>query len=158
MTLLTWTLLVTAGMTGAGLASLSAVSGRRHAGLLAAALAVGVLLMFLGSDLVAVAWLTLAGAVVILDRGNRESGAELSSPASRAITGVLAMGLFALFYQIVLRMDWPDLPPAPWQAQTAVTGGNLLTVDLALLVGAALLLAVVLVGASLSLADEEDAS
>jgi len=157
MTLTIWTLLVTAGMTGAGLAALSAVDDRRHVGSLTAALAVGVLIMQLGADLVAVAWLTLAVGVVILDRAYRAPSTELSSPETRAVTGVLALLLFALFYQIALRVDWPELTPTAWQPQTAVTGGHLLTVDLALLIGAALLLGVVLAVAMPGSSGEEEA-
>mgnify|MGYP001812395022 FL=1 len=149
MAVLIWTLLVTVAMLGAGLAALSTVPVRRATGLTLAVVALGGLLLLLGADLVAASWLISAGAAVMILRGATGDEPPALNQAGRcALAGTLAVALFALLYQVVLRVDWAGLPAGPFRAQTAEVGGLLQTADLVLWLGAALRLTVTLVAAA----------
>ncbi|HOX24571.1 MAG TPA: hypothetical protein PLL30_02280 [Candidatus Krumholzibacteria bacterium] len=142
-----WTLIAAAAMTGAGLAALSSRSPRRAGGLTVAVVAAGGLLVILGSDLATIAWLVLAGASLLLVRDAPAAPAAPLRATSLAALGVLVAMVFAAFYRVVLQVDWRPAPPAGPRALTAEVGGRLLTADLGVFLGAALVVAVTICAA-----------
>ncbi len=144
MALMLWILAASTAMTGAGLAALSRRPSRRDRGLALTVAAVGVLLLLLGADLVALVWLAVGGAVVVLPGLRRRSVAAQAAPAILAGLAVPAALFFAALYRVVLQVRWNALPPGELVPQTAMAAGRLLTVDAVLLLGISLLLTVVL--------------
>jgi hypothetical protein len=149
MALTLWLLLVTVMSGGAVLAALTGRPARRAAGLIAATGAVAGLLVLLGLDLPAAVWLGLGGAAALLAL---PAGADPTVPRAsrvgRLLVGVMAGLLAAIVYHLALRADWRPSPPEPVAGHAAVTGGRLLTADLALLLMALLLIAAVMLAAS----------
>jgi len=145
MTILLWILLTTAALIAAGLAAASVLPVRRAAGLLIATATVAGLLLLLGFDLPAAAWLGLGGVMALLTIAAGPTDTPAAPDRSLLPAGTVAMGLlFAILYRSALQVDWRPLPPEPVAGQTALVGGALLTSDLALLLAVTLLLAVAL--------------
>ncbi len=142
--LMLWILAAGTAMTGAGLAALSRRPQRRDRGLALTVAAVGLLLLLLGTDLVALVWLAVGGAAVVMPGLRRRSAAAQAGPPRLAILAVPAALLFAALYRVVLQVHWNALPPGAVEPQAAVAAGRLLTADAALLLGISLLLTVVL--------------
>jgi hypothetical protein len=149
MALTLWLLLVTLMIGGAVLAALTGRPSRRAAGLITATGAVAGLLVMLGLDLPAAVWLGVGGAAALLAL---PAGADPSAPhasrAGRLLVGVMAGLLAAILYHLALQADWRPSPPDPVAGHAAVTGGRLLTADLALLLLAVLLIAAVTLAAA----------
>jgi hypothetical protein len=146
-----WILLTTVAGTGAAVTAMTTVPRRRAAGLLAVALAVAGLLLLLGLDLAAVAWLGVGVAAALLALpGGHEPDLGPPAPGPRPTPGArLAVGtgaglLFAMFYRVVQQTHWAPAAPAPVTGQAALLGGRLLTEDLAPLLVAVVVLAVAL--------------
>ena len=145
MTLLLWILLTTAALIAAGLATVSVLPIRRAAGLLIATAAVAGLLLLLGFDLPAAAWLGLGGVMALLAIATGQTVEPTPPDRGLLPAGAVTMSLlFAILYRSALQVDWRPLPPDPVAGQTALVGGALLTSDLALLAAVTLLLAVAL--------------
>jgi hypothetical protein len=139
-----WVLAASVALGGGGLAALSQRPARRRRGLALTVAAVGLLLVLLGSDLLAVAWLAVAGAAVLLPGLRRQSAAVVAGPARLAALAVPAALVFAALYRVVLQVSWAALPAGEPEPQTALGGGRLLTADGVVLVGISLLLTAVL--------------
>ena len=151
MALMLWILLVTLAMAGGGLAAMTTVPGRRASGLAAATAGVAGLLVLLGLDLPAAIWLGVGGAAALLavPAGHQsDQGPAVPGPHPRRgplLGAGLAVGLlFAMLYRVVLQVDWHAEPAGPVTGQTSVTGGVLLTTDVALLAAVVVLLTLAL--------------
>ena len=145
MTILAWVLLTTAALIAAVLAAASVLPSRRAAGLLIATAAVAGLLLLLGFDLPAAAWLGLGGVMALLAIAAGRTANPVPPDRGLLLIGTVTMGLlFAVLYRSALQVDWRPLPPEPVAGQTALVGGALLTSDLALLAAVTVLLAVAL--------------
>lgn len=152
-----WLLLAGVALTGAAVSALAGDGRRRARGLLCVVLSVTGLLMMLGLDLAALAWMGLGIVLVRLPgfAGRAPSATRLTSAARparsarllRYIAGLPAVMLGALLVRIVWSVDWRDQPPPPPAAGSAQIGTRLLTADLALLIGTGLLLVSVLAAA-----------
>lgn len=140
-----WIILAVAAAVGAGIAALARQPGRRLGGLRLAIVAIGALLILLGSDLPALAWLavagiaTLTGAVAVRE-GDAAPG-DRGRRLERGAFGLAGAVLFAVFYRVAVGADWLALPPGGFVGQTSLVGAHLLTRDLAALLAAVVLLA-----------------
>lgn len=158
-----WSHLAGAVVLGAIVAAVAASPRRRAGALLIVALAIAGLLILLESDLAAVAWLAAGGLLAVISEAPRSAaGADDTARVERTRSGDrslpvrLAAGLPAAVLGVVLvsvvwLVNWRPVPPPAPAAQTAAAGGRLLTVDAALLLGAGLVLAVILVAAGWAL-------
>jgi hypothetical protein len=159
-----WYVLAGAAVIAAAVAVLGRDRRHRQAGLLITVLAGAGLLVVLGADLAALAWLGLGAGLARLPQDQREHPATALATAeaprratvrswfSRLAAALPAIGVGVLLVAMAGTVDWRDLPPPSAVPQTAEVGGLLLTVDVALLLGAALLLANLLVAAAWILA------
>jgi len=150
MTVIVWTALAVAAATGAGFAAVSQSASRRTTGLTLAAAAIGGLLLVLGADLAAIAWLALGGALLPLVVRRPGPVQRPPRPAALAGMGVVTLVFFAALYRVILQTDWRPLPNQGPRALVAEAGGRGLTADLALFLAAALLVTAVLVAAAWS--------
>jgi hypothetical protein len=150
-----WILVAAATVLGA--VTVAVADGRRRrAGLWTVVLGSGGLLLLLGVDVAALAWLGLGAPMVLLS-----DLCERMQPADdrpRPVAGVWGRRLAAaapalllggVLVSAVLAVDWQGRPPpsAPVVAGAEV-GGRLLVADLALLAGCGLLVMAVLAAAA----------
>ena len=155
MSLVLWILLAVCTATGAGMVALSRRADRRWFGMTTTVVAAAGLLIVLGADLAAAVWLAIGTAAMLVLRDPAGLVATTPGPALRTALGVPVAMLWAALYMVILKVDWRPLPPQEAVAQTADVAGRLLTADLALLLGAGLLLTVALLAAARLGAKEE---
>ncbi len=149
LTAAAWIALFGAVIFGAALAALAPAQSRRAAGLLVFVLALGGLLLLLGADLAALAWLGFGALLALGPRAGEARDADPgTSPRGRWAAVALAGGVGATLIAAVWSIDWREPPLAPPVAGAAEVGGALLTQDLALLGGVGLLMTAVLVAAA----------
>jgi hypothetical protein len=121
-----------------------------------AVVAVGAVLVLLGADFAAAAWLGVGAALMWLAQGAVESPSPPAGRTLRAGLGLVAGVFGGLLLLVVVRVDWRPLIPSDVHAMTAEVAGRLLTADLVLLLGAGLLLAAVLAAAAWNLRQADD--
>jgi len=139
MTSLLWTLLALTTLTALGLAAVTRHGRRRRAGALVSVVGLGLLLMVLGADLLALIWLFLLVPTVWWARLDDDPAG-----APSLVGGVLAAGVLATGYLLSQRLVWHGLPADPATPQLADLFAGLAGPDAAVPVAVALTALVVL--------------
>jgi hypothetical protein len=109
-----------------------------RAGTITLSLSVAVLLLVLGADVIAAAWVLLALPLASRRVDAGPPAAALPPRPVRLLAGVMVAMLVSALYLLAQRIDWLGLPAGAFRAGTADLGGRLLTSDALVAVGLAL--------------------